>query len=127
MNDELVERLLAELVETRKSFADATVSFNKATSQIKWNRVNTAIQYILIVAVVIIMAAMGIYYMDERKEACERGNTLRAQIAISLDYNAAAIGAALAAVTGASPETLQDYMDAYNSQEKPPVLHLREC
>jgi len=127
MNDELAEKLLTELVETRKSFTTATESFNTATAQIKWNRINTVIQYVLI-AVVAIMLGLGVtYYMDEKQAACERGNDLRVQIALSLDFNATAIGAALAVVSGASPETFDDYMDVYENQEKPPILELREC
>lgn len=127
MKDELAEQLLNELVETRKSFSNATNSFSTAVNQIKWNRRNTVIQYALI-AVVIIMICLGVaYYLDDRHAACQRGNDLRLSIMISLDHNAASIGAALGVVTGASPEKVNEYMDAYYRQPKPPGLELRDC
>ena len=127
MKDEMAEQLLAELIATRKSFSDATNSFSTAIDQIKWNRRNTVIQYVLI-AVVICMIGFGVaYYLDEKHAACERSNDLRLAVMISLDHNAASIGAALGIVTGASPDTVADYMQAYFDQPEPPGLELREC
>lgn len=120
MNERQVDRLLDELVKTRESF-------DRATAQIRWNKLNTAILYAL-VSVILVMIGLGVkYYFDQRRVDCERGNDLRAQIVISLDYNAAAIGSALASVSGASPEVFNQYMDAYGDQEKPPILQLRDC
>lgn len=120
MNDEQVERILAELVTTRKSF-------DAAIGQIRWNRINTAIQYVLL-ALVVIMFSLGTrYYLDEKRATCERGNELRLSIVDSLDSNAAAIGLALVIVTDASEESFKEYMDAYNQQEPPPALGVRDC
>jgi len=120
MKDEQVDQLLEELRATRESF-------DRATSSIKWNRFNTIVQYVLIAFVMVIIGSGVIYYLHERKVACERGNDLRITVQGSLDNNAAAIGAALVIVTGASQERFQEYMDAYNQQEKPDILELREC
>lgn len=134
MNDELVERLLEEVVETRKLFATATEtfstatqSFNNATKHIKWNRRNTVIQYVLISVVVMMLCVGVVYYNSERKASCHRGNDLRLDISSSLDSNAAAIGVAIAIVSAAPEEKFEEYMDIYNEQEKPEVLELREC
>jgi hypothetical protein len=134
MNDELVERLLEEVVATRtlfatatEAFTDATTSFNEATGHIKWNRTNTVIQYVLIVAVALIMALGFVYYKDDKRETCERGNDLRMSIQNSLDANAAAIGVALVIVADAPEGTFQEYMKAYQEQDKPEALKTREC
>lgn len=120
MNDEQVERILVELTATRKSF-------DAAINQIKWNRINTTIQYVLI-AIVALMFGFGIrYYLDEKQATCERGNELRAKIVNSLDTNAAAIGIALVIVTDAPNEKFIEYMEAYGEQEKSPALELRDC
>lgn len=120
MNDEQTERLIEELSRTRESF-------DEAIRQIKWNRINTVIQYIMLVVVVIILIFGASYYLDEKKASCERGNELRSDISNSLDTNARAVGAALVIVTGASPERFAEYVDAYNQQDKPEVLKLRSC
>lgn len=120
MNDDQVERLLKELVETRKSF-------DKAAEQIRWNRINTIIQYCL-TAVIVVMIILGVsYYLDEKQATCERGNDLRRAIDHSLNSNAHAIGTALVIVTNASDEKFNEYMEAYNQQDKPPALKLRDC
>lgn len=120
MNDEQVERLLTELSETRKSF-------DAAIGQIKWNRINTIIQYVLL-AIVLVMIVLGVsYYLDEQRAACIRGNDLRTSIQNSLDSNAAAIGTALVIVADAPKEKFIEYMEAYAQQEKPPALKTREC
>jgi hypothetical protein len=127
MQDEQVERLLEELVRTRESFDSATVSFDAAIKQIKWNRINTIIQYALIAIVLIMLFFGSIYYLGEKNASCERGNDLRSDISDSLDSNALAIGAALVIVTGAPQERFDDYIDAYAQQNKPEVLTLRNC
>ncbi len=120
MNDEQVEQLLVELGKTRQSF-------EKAIGQIKWNRINTFIQYGML-ALLLVMVVCGIvYYLDDKQEACERGNEFRVAIQNSLDSNAASIGIALTIVTGASEERFLEYMEAYNQQEKPDILELRDC
>lgn len=115
-----VDRLLDELGKTR-------TSFDEAIKQVKWNRINTIVQYVLI-AIVIFMLGFGvIYYLNEKKMACVRGNELRVDIQESLDSNAASIGAALVVVAHASNEDFQKYLDVYNQQNKPEVLNLRSC
>lgn len=120
MNDELVERLLDELSATRQSF-------DAATAQIKWNRRNTIIQYILIAVVLIMLFGGLVYYLDDQKASCEHDNDLRISISNSLDSNAWAIGVALAVVSNASDETFREYMEVYGKQDKPQVLELRDC
>ena len=120
MNDDQIERLLAELTATRKSF-------DAAVTTIRWTRINTIIQYVLL-SVVAGMIIFGVlYYLDDKQESCERGNELRVAIRDSLDSNAASIGIALSIVTDAPHERFEEYMEAYNQQEKPPALDLRNC
>lgn len=120
MNDTQVERLLDELARTRESF-------DTAITQIKWNRINTVIQYCLIVAMFVMGTLGAIYYLDEKHAQCERGNDLRMSITNSLDANAAAIGIALATVSGAPDDAFREYMEVYSEQDKPSALELREC
>jgi len=120
VNDEQVERILTELTKTRESF-------EAAINQIRWNRINTAIQYVLL-AVVVVMLGVGVkYYLDEKQLSCERGNDLRQDIQSSLDSNAASIGATLVIVTDAPEGIFQEYLDIYNQQNEPEVLRLRSC
>ena len=120
MNDELVEQLLAELSETRKSF-------DAAIKTIKWNRFNTVVQYCLIVAVFLLGTFFVIYYVDDQHEACVRGNELRAAVTQGDTSTAEAIGIALTVLTEAPQETLQEYLDIYNQQDRPPALEMRDC
>lgn len=120
MDDAQVEELLSELSKTRESF-------EKAIGAIRWNKINTVIQYCLILVVAVMMGLGVVFYLDQRQEDCERGNETRAAISGSLDSNATAIGVALATVAGASADTFQEYLDVYNSQPKPEVLQPREC
>lgn len=128
MNDDQVERLLSELASTRQSFDQANDVFIKAIGSIRWNRINTAILYSLIVAVFIIGALGAANYFSYRRDACERGNALRITVAAGMEQNAFAIGTALAIVFDAPEERLNEYLQAYNDQ-KPTnsILHLREC
>lgn len=120
MKEEQVDRLLEELAKTRESF-------DVAARSIKWSRRNTIIQYGLIFVVVCMLLSLGLYYKNQQHAACVRGNDLRMSIATSLDNNAAAIGASLVIVTGASPEDFDAYMDAYSQQAKPEALKIRGC
>ena len=120
MKEEQVDRLLEELARTRESF-------DQAIKSIKWNRFNTIVQYVLISVIVVMLAVGTNYWVAEKRASCERGNDLRRDIQNSLDKNAGAIGIALTIVTGAPDERLQEYIDAYNQQDKPAVLRLREC
>lgn len=128
MTDEQLERFIQEMVKTRESFDTATETFSKAIKQIKWNRVNTIIQYVLI-AIVLVMFGLGIrYYLEEKQASCERSNDFRVSVQSSMVSNARAIGVALAVVTGAPDSRFQEYMDAYNeAQDTPDILDLREC
>lgn len=120
MDDAQVELLLSELSETRKSF-------DAAIGAIRWNRINTIIQYILIV-IVMVMSLLGVvYYLDQRREDCERDNSTRAAFEDSLDANAAAIGVALATVSGAEAAVFQEYLEVYAAQPKPEALQPRSC
>jgi Mn2+/Fe2+ NRAMP family transporter len=134
MNEDLVEHLLGEVVVTRQqfttateAFTTATEAFNDATKHIKWNRINTIIQYVLISVVVLMLGAGAVYYTSEKKASCVRGNDLRLDITSSLDSNAAAIGFAIAIVSAAPDEKFKEYMEVYDDQPKPKVLELREC
>lgn len=127
MRDEQVERILAELANTRESFDNATAAFNTAINQIRWNRINTIIQYCLLGLVLIMLVLGGLYYLGEKQDECERDNTLRSNISSSLDSNAIAIGTALVIVTNAPQERFDEYIQAYAKQNKPEVLALREC
>lgn len=120
MNEEQVDVLIAELVKTRESFSEAI-------GHIKWNRRNTAFQYVLIVVLSLVIASNIFYYRNEQHRACERGNDLRLSITRSLDANALAIGIALSKVTDAPQSKLDEYLRVYNAQAKPEVLKLRKC
>jgi hypothetical protein len=120
MNDELVEQLLSELSKTRESF-------DSVVKTIRWTRANTIIQYVLL-TIVLIMGAVGvIYYADDKREQCERGNEFRVAISNSIDSNAAAIGLTLVEMTGSSPERFEEFLEVYQSQAKPEILEPREC
>jgi hypothetical protein len=127
MNENQIDQLLQELVSTRKSFDAATASFNAATRQIRWNRINTTIQYVLIFVVAVMFCFGVVYYLDQQRESCERGNALRTSIKDSLDSNAIAIGVALAVVSDAPEGKFQEYLNEYGKQEKPEALKLRNC
>lgn len=120
MDEDLVEQLLQELRETRKTFEHAIVA-------IRWNKINTIVQYVLISVVVLMLVFGVLYYLDDKREACERGNATRASIQISLDAHAAAIGTALAIVTDAPDARLQEYLEAYADQADPEILKPRQC
>jgi hypothetical protein len=120
MNDEQLDQLLSELSKTRESF-------DSVVKTIRWTRINTIVQYALL-AVVLIMGSLGVaYYLDDKRENCERGNEFRASIDNTMTANAAAIGAALVTVTGASHEDFLEYMEAYNHQPRPEILKPRSC
>jgi hypothetical protein len=120
MNDDQINSLLEELVETRKMF-------EKVIGHIEWNRRNTIIQYVLIVVVVVMMLIGGIYYFDDKQRQCEAANATRANIAVSLDAHANNIGVALGTVVGASPGAVQEYYSAYVAQPRPEILEPRKC
>jgi hypothetical protein len=127
MNDELAEKLLVELAETRQSFVTAAEAFDKAIKQIRWNRVNTAIQYLLLFVVIIMIGFAVDYYFDDKRESCERGNELRSSIVTYSEHEAARIGIALTVVTGASEDKFEEYMEAFRSQDVPEAFQLRDC
>jgi hypothetical protein len=120
MNDEQLDQLLLELGKTRESF-------DSVVKTIKWTRINTIVQYALL-AVVLVMGCLGvIYYLDDKRENCERGNEFRAAIDNTMTENATAIGAALVIVAGASHDDFLAYMEAYNDQPRPEILKPRSC
>lgn len=126
--------LIGEFSETRKSFDRATAQFGEAVHQIKWNRRNTKIQYVLIILMVIAYISGVLFYVqdqhdyrEDQTEACERGNEVREQIAVSLDAHAVAIGVALTAVSDAPQEKFDQYLEVYRQQPRPEALELREC
>lgn len=128
MNDDQVERLLSELASTRKSFDQANDVFVKTISSIRWTRINTAILYCLMVAVFIVGVLGAVNYINDRREACERSNSLRVTVAAGMEQNALAIGTALAIVFHAPEERLNQYLDAYKDQKaSDPILQLKEC
>lgn len=120
MNDEQVDKLIAELAATRKSL-------DAAVTTIRWNKVNTIIQYVLIVLVFII-GAVGIgYYFDQRHEDCVRGNETREAINKRVDASAAAVGVAIATLGDIPQETVDQYVELYRITVEPTVLQPRSC
>jgi hypothetical protein len=119
VNDDQVDRILAELSETRDSF-------DQAIRSVKWNRVNTITQYCLIVLVFILGGLAFLNYVNDNRINCERGNEFRISIAQSQQDNALSIGVALSAVLGGSQEDVERYMEAY-MDTRPETLPLREC
>lgn len=127
MNDEQAERFITELIETRRVFNDAMETFKGATNSIRWTRINTTVQYVLLVAVLFLYTFGAAYYINDKHASCVRGNDLRVSIGDSLDANATAIGVALTVVTEAPQEKFEQYLEVYNRQPKPPALELRDC
>ena len=127
MDEGQVESLLGKVDELLTELAGTREEFSKVVSSIKWNRINTIIQYCLIVIVFLIGSAVVANYVSYRNAACNRSNELKTYVSQSQDNNALAIGVALAAVLGGSEEQLQQYLDVYNVQQKDQVLELREC
>jgi len=120
VNDELVNELLTELKETRKSFEGVIKS-------VKWNRRNTAIQYFLLVLVFFLGAIGTMNYFNYRQDACERSNNLRVTLQESMSQNAFAIGVALQSVFNAPEERLNQYLEAYNAQRPTEPFGERKC
>lgn len=120
MNAEQVDRLIDELSETRKSL-------DSAVKAIRWNKINTVIQYVLLFAV-FLMGTIGVaYYFNDRRDQCDRDNNLRAAVNDSFDTQAGSIGIALSVVSNASPEKLQQYIEVYRNQPRPEALSQRSC
>lgn len=131
MNEERIERLLDELESTRKTFEAAGKTFETAVKQIKWNKINTIIQYTMLVVVGFMLIFGFFYYLRDKKAACQRGNQTRTAIQVSLDNNARAIGIALVIVADVPqeeiPQILEEYMEVYLEQADPEILQHREC
>lgn len=128
MNEEQVETLLNELRATRASFDAANEVFSAAIKSIKWNRINTAIQYCLIVLVFVFGAIATMSYINYKDASCDRSNDLRITVAAGMEQNAFAIGSALAVVFNADQESLEKYLQAYNDQRPTrEILQLRNC
>lgn len=127
MNDEQADKLLQELASTRESFDKTSKTFEDAVSSIRWNRINTIIQYCLIV-VVFLLGALGFaFYSNEQREECEEANLFRITVVEAMEENAFSIGAALAIVFNASDESLNEYLQAYTDQHTEDRFPLREC
>lgn len=120
MSTTKTDELLVELAKTRESF-------DKAISAVRWNRVNTIILYVLIGVVFLLGALFVRDSLSERHNNCERDNALRAAVLESNMDTAAAIGAAIAAVSNASPEQYAEYLEVYRNQKPPEALNPREC
>ena len=120
MDEDQLERLLVELAATR-------ASLDAATKAIKWNKINTIIQYCLLFAVFVMGTVGVVYYFDDRRRNCEAGNETRQAINEAIDVKAAAIGFAIAVVSNAPEEALERYLEIYNEQADPAILSPREC
>lgn len=134
MNTAQVEVLLAELVETRKSFDEANrnflaanETFTRAVKAIGWNRRNSIIQYLLIFVVFSMLIGASVLYRSNQHAACVRSNDLRAAVVQADEDQAANIGIALSLVAGATPEQFDQYMEAYRAQPIPRALQARDC
>jgi hypothetical protein len=122
-----VNELLEELVLTRESFVTANHAFERAINAIRWNRINTIIQYALIILVFVLGWVGVMNYMNYRQQNCERSNEQRLTIQASMQQNAFAIGVALQTVFNAPDERFQEYLDAYNAQTPQEAFAIREC
>lgn len=127
LDDRLATVIIEELRQTRIEFSAASDYFSQAVGQIKWNRRNTIIQYVLSTVLAVVMIAGGLFYWQEHHEQCLERNEIRSTIVESLDDHARAIGLALVAVTNAPPEKVEEYMASYRNQFHPPILELQDC
>jgi hypothetical protein len=73
------------------------------------------------------LVAGGFYYIDERREDCERDNRVLVSISESQVSNASSIGIALATVSGADQSRFEEYMEVYTKEKGKQSLPLREC
>ena len=120
MNEEQVDELLGELARTRDSF-------DSAIGAVKWNKINTFIQYCLI-AIVFLFGALGIrYYVDDRHDTCVAGNEFRRTMIAAQEKYALNFATALAAKLKGDEQDVQDFMDIYGDLPVPEVLITREC
>jgi hypothetical protein len=69
----------------------------------------------------------GLYYVADRRAACERNNDVLLAIDDSFDRNAENVGIALAVVMDAPKEALEEYLSVFSEQPKPEAIQPREC
>jgi hypothetical protein len=101
----------------------ANDSFSKAISSIRWNRINTAIQYFLIALFFVLGSVIFINYRSDKHDACVARN----ELATVQERNTLAIGAALATMFNADSSQVDRYMDLYREQNPLRDLNLQEC
>jgi hypothetical protein len=117
---EALNELTAELKSTRESFDDAIKS-------VRWNKINTSIQYGLI-AIVVVFGFLGFrFYQDDRHDACVATNEFRQTIVAAQEKYALNFATALAKKLNGDSEDVREFMLIYSSLPTPEVLVQKEC
>ena len=120
MNEEQVDQLLAELAQTRDAFSTAIGS-------VRWNKVNTIIQYCLLAILLFIGGLVYKNYRDDQHAACVSANEFRVTIVNAQQVYVENVARALAKKLGGDEADVRDFMEIYSQQPLPEVLKLREC
>lgn len=120
MNEEQVDKLLVELALTRDSF-------NKSINSVRWNKINTIIQYVLIAMVFVVGGLVYKNYQNDQHTACVSSNLFRTTVVNAQQVYVENIARALAKKLNGTEQDVQEFMQIYSEEPIPKVLQLREC